>query len=110
MTDIDVTHYSYRVFWSAEDGEFVGTCAEYSLLSWLAPTQQEALDGIQAVVRETVQDLVEEGRPVPEPFADRRFSGVFNLRVGSELHRQLAVQAAEHGVSLNQWANQKLAS
>lgn len=26
---LDVTHYSYRVIWSAEDEEFLATCIEF---------------------------------------------------------------------------------
>jgi len=38
----DATHYTYRVTWSAEDGEHVATVAEFPSLSWLAPTPVEA--------------------------------------------------------------------
>jgi len=34
-----VTHYTYRVAWSVEDGEHVATVAEFPSLSWLAPTR-----------------------------------------------------------------------
>ena len=33
---VEVSHYTYRVAWSAEDGEFVATVAEFPSLSWLA--------------------------------------------------------------------------
>ena len=42
----DVTHYTYRVNWSADDQEFVATCLELPSLSWLAPTQDEAMHGL----------------------------------------------------------------
>ncbi len=48
------------------------------------------------------------GEQVPEPFADRTYSGKFNLRVGENLHRELAIQAAEDGLSLNQYVVRKL--
>ena len=35
--------YTYRVAWSPEDEEFVGLCAEFPSLSWLAPTSDEAI-------------------------------------------------------------------
>jgi predicted RNase H-like HicB family nuclease len=38
-------HYTYRVTWSAEDGEYVGLCAEFPSLSWLADTPENALRG-----------------------------------------------------------------
>jgi predicted HicB family RNase H-like nuclease len=47
---------------------------------------------------------------VPVPFAERGYSGRFNLRVGEDLHRELAVHAAEDGMSLNQYVLWKLAA
>ena len=35
-------HYTYRVTWLAEDDKYVGLCAEFPSLSWLAPTLEEA--------------------------------------------------------------------
>ena len=43
---------SYRVQWSEEDKEYVGTCVGFSSLSWLSPTQEGALVGIRRLVRE----------------------------------------------------------
>ncbi|MEV4384161.1 hypothetical protein AB0J68_00300 [Micromonospora sp. NPDC049580] len=54
------THYTYRLAWSAEDGEFVATCAEFPSLSWLASSQIEALNGLTEVLREVVADLAEQ--------------------------------------------------
>ena len=48
---MNVTHYTYRVTWSAEDSEHVGLCAEFPSLSWLAPTPEKALSGIRRVSR-----------------------------------------------------------
>ena len=35
-------HYTYRITWSVDDDEYVGLCAEFPSLSWLAPTPDEA--------------------------------------------------------------------
>ena len=43
---MDAQKYTYRVIWSEKDGEFVGLCAEFPSLSWLASTQADALSGI----------------------------------------------------------------
>jgi predicted RNase H-like HicB family nuclease len=53
--------FSYRVFWSPEDREYVGVCAEMSGLSWLAKTPEEALRGIRCAAREGVKLLEEDG-------------------------------------------------
>ncbi len=104
----DITHYTYRVTWSSEDAEFVGTCLEFPSLSWLAMTQDEALHGIRDMVREVVEDLHTSGEPVPEPLSSRTYSGKFNLRVGERLHRKLALEAAEEHLSLNQYVVRRL--
>jgi predicted RNase H-like HicB family nuclease len=45
---------------------------------------------------------------VPEPIAIRQFSGKFMVRIPPEVHRHLALEAAEAGVSLNRLASAKL--
>lgn len=101
--------YTYRVSWSQEDDEFVATCAEFQSLSHLATDQVEALLGIRALVQDVIADLRASGEPVPEPIAERVFSGRFVTRVPSDLHRRLAIEAAEEGVSLNRLVSNKLA-
>ena len=53
-------HYTYRITWSAEEREYVGLCAEFSL-SWLAATRTGALEGIEKVVSETIADMLTQG-------------------------------------------------
>jgi predicted HicB family RNase H-like nuclease len=108
MESIDISRYSYRINWSDEDNEFVATCVEFPLLSWLAPSQSEALQGFGDMLHDVITDMQEQGEQVPEPFADRNYSGKFNLRIGRGLHRKLAVHAAENGMSLNQYVLQRL--
>ena len=102
-------HYTYRITWSAEDGEHAGLCAEFPSLSWLAPTPGEALSGIRRLVCDCVSDMRTNGEPVPEPMADRRYSGKFMVRVPPETHRSLAIRAAEQGVSMNRLVSARLA-
>ena len=106
---MSLDHYTYRVTWSAEDAEHVGLCAEFPSLSWLAPTPEEALSGIRAVGADVVRDLRAAGEPVPDAIAERRYSGELRVRIPPLVHRQLALQAAEEGVSLNRLASAKLA-
>ncbi len=94
-------HYTYRVTWSADDDEHVGLCAEFPSLSWLAETPEAALKGIRKVVAEAVNDMKQTGEPIPEPIANRHYSGKFVVRITPETHRLLAIQSAETGVSLN---------
>lgn len=106
---IDIKHYTYRLSWSRDDSEYVATCAEFPSLSWLASDQADALAGLLAVVREIIDDMADTGEPIPEPIAERRYSGRFNVRVPESLHRELALAAAEQGVSLNRLVSDRLA-
>lgn len=107
---MEIDHYTYRVTWSPEDGEYLGLCAEFPSLSWLSSTLESALAGIRQIVTETVADLQANAEPLPEPLAEKHYSGKLKVRIPSEVHRVLALQAAEQGISLNRLASAKLAS
>jgi predicted HicB family RNase H-like nuclease len=109
MNTIKKDRYTYRVTWSLEDKEYVGLCAEFQSLSWLAASPDAALRGIRTVVADAVKDMRANRETIPEPLSSRRFSGKFMVRVPPETHRRLAVEAAEAGVSLNRLASEKLA-
>jgi predicted HicB family RNase H-like nuclease len=102
--------YTYRVTWSAEDEEHVGLCVEFPSLSWLAATPEEALKGIRKVVVDAVNDLEANGEAIPQPLAEKHYSGQFRVRIPPAVHRSLAMEAAEQGISLNRLASAKLSS
>ena len=101
-------HYTYRVTWSEDDKEYVGLCAEFPSLSWLSTTPEAALKGIRGVVAEVVNDMKKNGEEVPQPIANKNYSGKFMVRVPPEVHRNLAIQAAESGVSINRLVSSRL--
>ena len=103
-----VDRYTYRVTWSEEDNEYVGLCAEFPSLSWLEPSPEAALSGIRSLVKKVVADLKRNEEAIPEPISTRPYSGKFMVRVPPEVHRLLAIQAAESGVSLNRLISSKL--
>ncbi|MGI5192007.1 type II toxin-antitoxin system HicB family antitoxin [Promicromonospora sp. CA-289599] len=102
-------HYTYRVQFSAADDEYVATVAEFASLSWLDSSPAGALLGLMQVVTDVVEDLRTSGEPVPEPLADREYSGKFMVRIPPEAHRRLAIEAAEQHVSLNRLIADRLA-
>ena len=105
---MNAKHYTYRVIWSEEDHEFVGLCAEFPSLSWLEAEQGAALTGVVSLVEQAVADMEAHGEPVPGPLSLQKYSGKFMVRTTPEVHRRLAVQAVESGVSLNRFVNSKL--
>ncbi len=100
--------YTYRVTWSEDDNEYVGLCAEFPSLSWLARTPEAALKGVRKLVADVVKDMRTSKESIPEPIASRSYSGKFMVRIPPDVHRKLPVQAAESGVSLNRIASSKL--
>lgn len=103
-----VDYYTYRVTWSDEDQEFVGLCAEFPSLSWMAKKPETALNGIRKIVDETLNDMQQTGEKIPEAFATKKYSGKFMVRIPPEIHRELSIKAAESGVSLNRFVSAKL--
>lgn len=100
--------YTYRVTWSEDDQEYVGLCTEFPSLSWLDKTPESALRGIRKTVESVINDMTDAGEEVPQAIACKRYSGKFMVRVPPEIHRNLAIQASESGVSLNRIAGAKL--
>lgn len=103
-----VEQYLYSVGWSEEDAAFVARVAEFSSLAAHGDTLENALREIKTVVGFVLQDLEETGEFVPEPFGKRSFSGRLVLRMPEYLHRKLALESMQEGISLNQLLNLKL--
>ena len=101
-------HYTYRVYWSDEDEEYVGLCAEFPSLSWLAETPEAAFQGIRNVVAEVVLDMQSNNESIPRSLATKRYSGNFTVRIPPDVHRSLAIQAAEANISINRLVSSKL--
>jgi len=100
--------YTYRVTWSEDDKEYIGLCAEFPGLSWLSATPEAALKGIRKLVSEVVADMEANDEAIPEPIACRQYSGKFMVRIPPEIHRNLAIRAAESGISINRVVSSKL--
>ena len=48
--------------------------------------------------------------PIPDPLAEKQYSGKFMVRVPPDLHRELVIEAQEAHISLNRYVSNKLAS
>jgi len=106
----DTRDYTYSVVWSEEDEAFIGRVLEFPSLAAHGSTQAKALSEIRSVVQDALDDLVENDENVPQPLNKRSYSGKLNVRLPKYLHRQLTIEAAEEGVSLNQLITTKLAA
>jgi len=102
--------YNYSVLWSEEDEAFVSRVTEFPSLAAHGKTQEKAIEELRQVVSIVIEDLISNRETVPLPIGKRKFSGKLNVRMSSELHRRLAVESEQQGVSLNALINLKLAA
>jgi len=86
--------------------EFYGS--GFPSLSWLDQTPESALKGVREIVESVIKDMKLTDEEIPQPIAGKRYSGKFMVRVPPEVHRNLAMQASESGVSLNRIVGAKL--
>ena len=103
-----VNRFAYRIEWSPDQEAYVGSCIEVPFLKREAPTAQQALTDIAGALDQYVADAQACGEEAPTPLSERSYSGTFVVRTSPELHRRLALDAAEQRVSMNQWVVQKL--
>ena len=74
------------------------------------PGGHRAIEGLEQLMADVVDDMRANEETIPEPLAERKYSGTFNVRIGEHLHRDLAMHAAEQHMSLNQFVVKKLAA
>lgn len=101
--------YEIHIFYSEEDEGFIATVHELPGCSAFGKTAEEALEEIELAADLWLKAAKKEKREIPEPIMQKKFSGRFALRMPKELHRELEREAAEQGVSINQWILFKLA-
>jgi predicted RNase H-like HicB family nuclease len=102
-------YYTYRISWSDEDKEYVGLCAEFPGLSWLDKAFEGTSKGIRDLVAGIITDMESNNEIIPQPLSLQKYSGKFMVRIPPNVHRELAIQAAEAKVSLNRVVSAKLA-
>ena len=95
--------YLKIVEWSDEDGCYVGTCPGLMLGGVHGDDEARVYAALCRTVDEWIAIHGRDGTPLPPATAGKDYSGKFVVRVGKELHRELAVHALRDGVSLNSY-------
>jgi antitoxin HicB len=73
-------------------------------------TPEEAVSRVYDAMAGWISIALEDGRDIPEPRDPDTYSGRFVLRLPRGLHAELARQAEQQGVSLNQYVATTLAA
>jgi predicted HicB family RNase H-like nuclease len=101
-------NYTYRAEWDPERREYFARCLEFPGRYAEAFTAHEAIAALETVVTEALAEMAEFGQTPPDSLTDHRYSGRFLVRTSRMLHARLMVEAAEQGVTFNQWVVGKL--
>ena len=64
-------------------------------------TPEEAIKNGRDAILSWIDIAIQDGDPLP--LFDKKYSGIFNIRVPRSLHRDLAKKAQRENVSLNQY-------
>lgn len=106
MKDLDYymsLNYRTEILRDDEDGGYVLSCPDLPGCVTCADTVEEVYSLLADAKRCWLSACLEDGTPIPEPISLDDYSGQFKLRLPKSLHRRLACQSKEEGVSMNQY-------
>ena len=86
-----------------ETGGYVAHVLEFPGCLAEGETPDEAVRELDEAMEDWIEEVIESGKPVPEPLEAQGFSGRLVLRLPKSIHRQAAQRAYADGTSLNQW-------
>lgn len=92
-----------------EDGDWLAHFIELPNVSAFGDTPEEALHELETAWQAMKESYIKHNEPIPVAPAKKEYSGQFNVRIDKRIHRLLALEAAEAGVTLNALIAQKLA-
>lgn len=102
-------HYLKIVEWSPEDNCYVGTAPGLIIGGIHGKDQAKVFIELCEAVEEAIDLLKKEGKPLPEPTANKKYSGKILLRISPDLHKAMAIKALKEGESINKIIQHELA-
>jgi predicted RNase H-like HicB family nuclease len=105
----DLIHrLTYRVEWSEEDNVHIAIALELPSIQAHGNSPEKALHEVEVALELALDWMIEKGEKLPEPISLRKFKGDMMVRTSPEKHRDIAMRAAESGVSINQYILSKI--
>ena len=92
--------YIKLVEWSEEDQSYIGSIPGWIGQCCHGQKEEKVYHELCQIVDEWIEIFKQDGLPLPNP-TNKKFSGKFQLRLGSELHKVLSLKAMQTGDSLN---------
>ena len=97
----DKDRYLKIVEWSEEDRCYVGSVSRWFGVCCHGDNDEKVYHQLCQIVDDWITIYKKDGKPLPSTTIDKDYSGKFQLRPGSELHKALAIRALQAGESLN---------
>ncbi len=95
--------YLRIVEWSEEDRCYIGRVPGLALGGVHGKNEAKVYEKLSALVDEWIKIHEEDNAPLPSATAGKKYSGIFNLRVGPELHERLTIESLKVNESLNRY-------
>ncbi len=99
--------YLKIVEWSEEDNCYVGSIPGWIGKCCHGDDEIQVYRELSEILEEWIDIYKKDKRPLPNP-TNKKYSGKFVLRTGSELHQALAIKALGESESLNNYLVKKL--
>lgn len=91
-----------------DEGDFVAHFIELPNVSACGASPEEALSELQEAWEAMKESYHQHNETIPIAPSRKEYSGQFNVRIDRRDHRELAVEAAQVGLTLNALVAQKL--
>ena len=88
----------------AREGGYVAEIPELVGCLTQGDNMQDTLEMIEDAKKAWIEIAMQDGREIPEPETEEKYSGKFLVRVPKSLHKELAMRAKKEAVSINQLA------
>ncbi len=99
----DRDRYLKIVEWSDENDCYVGSVPGWIGKCCHGDDEEQVYRRLCRIVEEWIEVYKNDRRPLPPSTSDKNYSGKFQLRPGSELHKALVIKALQTGDSLNNY-------
>lgn len=100
--------YLKLVEWSEEDQCYIGSSPGFIGRCCHGKNEAQVYKQLCQIIAEWIAIYEKDGKPLPDPFTEKQFSGKFVLRVDKDLHKALAIKAIQAGESMNTYCAKQL--
>ncbi|MGD8845728.1 MAG: toxin-antitoxin system HicB family antitoxin [Desulfobacteraceae bacterium] len=101
-------HYLKIVEWSEEDQCYVGSIPGWIGKCCHGDNEEDVYRQLCRILDEWIEIYENDNIPLPASISGKKFSGKFQLRVDSDLHKALTIRAMQANESLNSFCGKIL--